>query len=196
MHEQTRIWRELGLHYVFCPQQINSDESVSGLAILHEPSIPLFFSHVHAQLQKALHIHWQRIQPPIIVFVTYACLDLDFRGSANPDRVHLVHSIIKASPWSPADVAFWPMTLFNESLSPHDSNTIFRALINELNPKYLLDFGGIASDMLFASARSNDRGRTALGSFRHVTLPALEAMLPDNKPIKKQAWDIIRTLPS
>lgn len=197
MDEQSRIWREIGLHYVFQPPRFLSDEPVDAvLPIAPEKSETPICSRFQTHLPKALRFYCNRIHPPIIVLLTYASLDLDFRGSANPERVRLVYSIIKASPWSPSDVAFWPLTLHNESLSPNDSKAILGELINELSPKYLLDFGGIASDMIFQSFCNHDRYRNSENSFRHIMLPALDAMLPNNKPVKKQAWDIIRSLSS
>jgi len=196
MDEQTRIWRQIGLHYVFRTQPNRPEEAQTEQPIDLRDSAPALFGPVDEHVQNALQFYWKRIQPPVIVFTTYATLDQDFRGPANRDRLNLLHSIIKVLPWSLSDIAFWPMTLYKEALSPHDANAILDALIIDLRPQYLLDFGGIVREFSLQPLDIHGRSMPSESSFRHITLPALDAMLPDNKVIKRQAWDIIRRLTS
>lgn len=199
MDEQIRIWRENGLrfllrtqHVAFRPVDILKSEAaltpphrstpdniVSGFPY---PEPLLFYKH--------------RLHSSVSAIITYADLDHDFRGQANDARLRLIHAIIdKATPWSMKDVAFWPPAVYAPITLPGEVTeaSLFR-IIADCRPKFILDFGGCV-EALFAKQRHSALSDTAISQLaKHVSLPSLNDMLPDNKVVKKAAWDILRGL--
>ncbi len=199
MDERTRVWHEIGLHLVLrTPRVVPATiEEIPGNTIFPprqplEPETPV----ADPSCREPFIFYRRRLHPPIAAFITYKHLDSDFRGQPDNDRLRLVHAIIeKAMPWNPKEVAFWPLSLNPPSQIPdEDVEAALQHVTAEFRPKYMLDFGGCFTGH-FASRSHTSHADTADSQLpKHVLLPSLEDMLPDNKPVKKAAWDIIRHL--
>lgn len=203
MDERTRIWQEVGLRFILrtphdgpevpLPEKARTDshEGSEDVTRFDGKSAPVTDGY-----PAPLIIYRQRLHPPISAFVTYAHLDADLRGQTNQERLGLIQAIIdKAMPWKAQEVAFWPASL---NASPHVSNkdieTALLRVCNEFDPKYILDFGGCISEALANTFQKQQSEIFQPHSPIYVVLPSLDDMLPDNKPVKKVAWDIIRRL--
>ncbi|PTN36529.1 hypothetical protein C6366_09400 [Desulfonatronum sp. SC1] len=151
---------------------------------------------VLAPYPEPLMFYRRRLQPPIVAIITYAPLDHDFRGLPNEERVRLIHAIIdKAMPWCLEDVAFWPLAVYSPTPITNDvAEAAFVRVVAEFSPKYILDFGDCISAFFVNLIHTGHHDAPGSPQTRHVILPSLDDMLPDNKPIKKAAWDIIRGL--
>lgn len=198
MDERTRVWKEIGLHYVLRTStdvlktpDVISDKTISPQQLLKPPQ-----PEPDPSSRAPFIFYKQRMNPPIAALITYAHLDSDFRGQPNPQRLHLVNAIIeKAMPWDPEDVAFWPLALHSSDQIPdEDMSAALRQVITEFSPKYLLDFGGCFVGKFTSLSQTPHSESAVLQPTTLVILPSLEDMLPDNKPVKKAAWDIIRRL--
>ncbi|TVQ99134.1 MAG: hypothetical protein EA399_08690 [Desulfovibrionales bacterium] len=185
MTEQSRIWRDIGLKYLFQPCEIIPAQHQSGAK-----TSEIFPNNIPEQLV----FYWHKIQKPISIIVTYQALDQDFRGLVHIQRFQLLHSILRATPWPVSDVAFWPTVLHDKTVATEESTMMMQALIIELQPRFLLDFGGSLGHLITSTGQRHEHMEITCREFQHVILPALEDMLPDNKRIKKQAWDILRNL--
>jgi hypothetical protein len=142
-----------------------------------------------------LQEYWRRIQHPCSVIITYFNLDDDFRGSPNRQRLDLLHSIIKAKSWPLKLIAFWPPILHGlDAPSPAASMSCFQELVDILNPRYIFCYGKAAQQFFFEYLPKFSNTSSTSESTRLVLLPGLEDMLPDNKLVKKETWEIIRAL--
>lgn len=199
MDERTRVWREIGLRFVLRIPRVASEpvEKIAGDAASAPPQPSAPNSTVpDFDYPEPLMFYRRRLQPPIAAIITYTHLDHDFRGRPNDARMRLIHAIIdKAMPWSLEDVAFWPSAVYAPIPVPGEvMQASFFRVINEVNPKYIFDFGGCVDALFAGRSQSGLHDASNSSRARHVVLPSLDDMLPDNKLIKKAAWDIIRGL--
>ncbi|WP_045218668.1 hypothetical protein [Desulfonatronum thioautotrophicum] len=199
MDEQTRIWQEMGLRFVLrSPHLVSAPDGKIPGEVAHAQPQPSTLENSVPGLTypEPLMFYRRRLHPPIVAIITYASLDHDFRGRPNQERVHLIHAIIdKAMPWSLDDVAFWPPAVYSEVSTPVEAMVApFFRIVAELSPKYILDFGGCTTDSFAPCIQLSQHDSFDSPLTRHVVLPSLDDMLPDNKPVKKAAWDIIRSL--
>ena len=199
MDERTRVWQEIGLHLVLrtprdVPETIEEipRNTISPPQQSLVPDTPV----ADPSCQDPFIFYRRRLHPPIAALITYEHLDTDFRGQPYNHRLRLVHAIIeKAMPWNPKEVAFWPMSIDPPPQIPdEDVEAALLHVTAEFKPKYILDFGGSFTGHL--TNRSQNRHADTADSQlpKLVLLPSLEDMLPDNKSVKKAAWDIIRRL--
>jgi len=199
MNERTRLWEEIGLRFVLRPPHVASApvEVNSGDSALTPPQLLLSLSiDPDPSYPEPLMFYKRRLSQPITAIITYINLDHDFRGLPNESRVHLLHAIIdRAMPWSIKDVAFWPPAVYASTPIPHDAlEEAFLRFITGCNPKYILDFGGCVESQFPDRLHPELHNTTNSSLPKHVLLPSLDDMLPDNKPVKKAAWEIIRHL--
>ena len=199
MNERTRVWREIGLRFVLRMPRVASEpiEKMAGddAIVPPQPSAP--DSPVpEFPYPEPLMFYRRRLHPPIAAIITYAHLDHDFRGRPNDARMRLIHAIIdKAMPWSLEDVAFWPSAVYSPSPVPREvEEESFFHVIKEFSPKYILDFGACVDALFTGRSQSGLHDASNSSRARHIALPSLDDMLPDNKLVKKAAWDIIRGL--
>ncbi len=201
MDERTRLWQEIGLRFVFRTPRIASAlvdvNSCYTSFISPQPVLSWSIDPDHPY-PEPLMFYRRKLSPPITAFITYINLDHDFRGLPNESRIRLLHAIIdKAMPWSLEDVAFWPPAVYASTPVPHeDLEVAFLRVITDFSPKYILDFGGCVESLFPDRLHSVLHRPTNSALPKYVLLPSLDDMLPDNKPVKKAAWEIIRHLNS
>lgn len=199
MDERIRLWREIGLRFVLRPPLAARGQS--GLTTANDapcapaPAPPSTQLPKHSCPDELLFYH-RRLKSPMAAIIAYPSLDQDFRGHPNDARMRLLHAIIEnATPWNHEEVAFWPPAVHGPA--PVSTETLERHLfqiIAEFSPKYILDFGGCV-ESFFTNQTPYPRHRPPQTSMpKHILLPNLDDMLPDNKVVKKAAWDTLRGL--
>lgn len=210
--ETIHVWQQLGLgHILRNPANSATVQATSGKAHARLAADPRSMSDpVHsfaASLPHPLRCYHSRLTFPVRLIWTYFELDEDHRGTPDPSRVQLWDSIIKAKQWLPSDIAFWPLCLTHEAhqraesrdanssdCQPDDLNeqvaAAFRRLLTVFRPGYVFCFGQAAHDVLKNIYAAHPHPDDTCFLF----LPGAEEMLPDNKMVKRQAWDVIRSI--
>lgn len=198
MSETIRIWKSTGLRFLYRPSALHLQPPSASLSDrVREPNTPLTAASHFSSTRWPISYqeYWQKIQRPCSVIITYFNLDQDFRGSSNPRRLELVHSIIKATFWPREHFAFWPPILHGHDVPDQFAcMTCFQKIVELLAPRYILCFGTTAHHLLIEYLPHLGENKIMNAPARLVLLPSLEDMLPDNKLVKKEAWEIIRTL--
>ncbi len=199
MDERTRVWQEIGLRFVLRTPRVASEPlEIFESAATSTPPHPSTPDSIVSELSypEPLLLYRRRLQPPVSAIITYTDLDHDFRGRPNDARLRLIHAIIdKAMPWSREDVAFWPPAVYAPtSLSAEIVEESFFRIIAEFSPKFILDFGDCFEALYTNRLHSGLHDPAISRRTKHVSLPSLNDMLPDNKVVKKAAWDVLRGL--
>lgn len=198
MNESIRIWKEIGLRYLYRPVSFPLKHRSQPGTHLGDEAVgchPAPSLSPDAYWPTPLQEYWMKIEQPVSVIVTYLNLDIDFRGSPNRSRLELLDSIIKATSWQRKRIAFWPPVLQGHgTIAPSASMAAFTDLIDILTPRYILCFGDSTHHLFLEYLPQLTATVSENSPTRLVQLPSLEDMLPDNKFVKKEAWEIIRTL--
>lgn len=210
--ETIRVWKQIGLGHILhsapCHAPVATRSLTSNTFADHisNPATDPVQSFA-STLYQPLHFYYSRLTFPVRLVWTYFELDDDHRGTPNLPRVQLWDSILKAKNWEHADIAYWPLclgpstenppesarqTTLNSVTDPHEEPlaTWFRRFIALFQPEYVLCFGQPGHDLLqdiYATHAFPD-------ATRFFFLPGAEDMLPDNKSVKRQVWDVLRTM--
>ncbi|MFW6324204.1 MAG: hypothetical protein ACOC0U_03995 [Desulfovibrionales bacterium] len=134
-----------------------------------------------------------RIPPSPLTLWTYYELGLDLGGRPEKKRKELLSSMIGSLAWPKGSIFFWPCSaLQGDSLVLRKN--IFWEGIGKIRPHYCVLFGGELLQALVPDAPKRFGFFTRNGR-KMLSLPSLSEMLPDNKPMKKIAWEFLKGLP-
>ncbi|SDB16888.1 hypothetical protein SAMN05660653_00791 [Desulfonatronum thiosulfatophilum] len=188
LEENIRIFREMGLAFLYHPTQEMPSTAVITKDI---PSHDQQQVYSEATFPEPFLFYLHKISDSVKVVWTYFELDQDFRGNPDPQRLELWYSIMKAKGLQQQHVAFWPI-----ELHPWHSATISRSIdffckfVNKVCPKFIFCFGSAAHGLF----HDHSNALSFNTSVPIIFLPGAEEMLPDNKSVKRKAWSLIRPL--
>jgi hypothetical protein len=210
--ETIRVWKQIGLGHILLSPSWNSPVPTQSLPIKTSgdhvsQSISDPVQSFASTLYQPLHHYYARLTFPVRLVWTYFELDDDHRGTPDLARVQLWDSILKAKNWKSPDIAFWPLCIgpsaepppepagqnsLHSMAEPHEDAlaSCFRRLIALFQPAYVLCFGQSGHDLL----RDIYAPHPFPDATRFLFLPGAEEMLPDNKRVKRQVWDVLRPI--
>ncbi|WP_459938317.1 hypothetical protein [Desulfonatronum parangueonense] len=188
MEEYVRIFREMGLVYIYQPAQEGSSTEIDSKNI---PIQNQEQGNSEGGFPEPYNFYLKKISEPVKVVWTYIELDEDFRVNPNMQRLNLWFSIMKAKGLQKHQVAFWPIELHPLNTKPTTQGvSYFFKFISQIHPRFIFCFG-------YAAQRLLQEQSSALFSNPPVPivfLPGADEMLPDNKAAKRKAWDLLRPL--
>lgn len=121
---------------------------------------------------------------------SYYNLPQDIEKGFTNSRGDLINKIIESLEWSRRAYTFWPLTRAAKNGLAPDS-AFFLEGMRQINPVHVFIFGSKAFNVLLKD-HSFRYGPHQYKDLRIIALPALEALLPDNRLLKAVVWNILK----
>jgi len=122
---------------------------------------------------------------------TYYDLPCDLKTDFQTPQGRLIESIRTSLGWSSDSMTYWPLAREKDNVLVPDSDTFLQGL-EVISPAFIFCFGARAFNVLL-SEQPFVYGKHVKGYLTVLALPALQAMLPDNRLLKNFAWQTLRT---
>lgn len=186
-HPASARLEMLGIKYLFKP--VATSNSTRG----HDSGRPDTGRNLQSKTQEPACIQpdsfLEPMYRPCYSVWTYIELYDDLCSGFNTPRAKLLSAIQNSLGWDPYSFTFWPVSRKLSGQVLPDMNFFYSAM-DRINPVYIFCFGASAFNILLPEEKYS-YGKWRVGRFSILALPALEALMPDNRLLKNFTWNIL-----